>query len=137
MVVPSQRGVNTCVSLSGVAASRCRDHNCSSCISTTVGGDLIGATRWTGVSLKQILAELGLRANATHLKIHSADGFYEIVAWTLSKAMSVMLACAWDGLPLAPGTWLPTAHLYSRSVWDEAIQMDRIHRGGRSWGAGL
>src|SRR5262249_44910308 len=51
-----------------------------SCISNPVGGDLTGTTRWSGVSLQQLLSDLGLQPNATHLKIKSADDFFEVVA---------------------------------------------------------
>jgi len=62
-------------------------------LSNTVGGDLIGTTRWSGVSLQQLLPELGLQPNATHLKIHSADGFYKVVALdTIRGDGRVMLA---------------------------------------------
>jgi sulfite oxidase len=44
-----------------------------SCISNPVGGDLIGTTRWTGVSLQRLLPDLKLKPTTTHLKIHSAD----------------------------------------------------------------
>src|SRR5262249_394977 len=50
------------------------------CISNPVGGDLIGTTRWTGVSLQRLLPEFHLKSNATHLKIHSADDFFEVVS---------------------------------------------------------
>jgi DMSO/TMAO reductase YedYZ molybdopterin-dependent catalytic subunit len=50
-----------------------------SCISNPVGGDLIGTTRWTGVSLQRLLPSLRLQAGATHLKMRAADGFYEVV----------------------------------------------------------
>ena len=46
-----------------------------SCISNPVGGDLIGTTRWTGVSLQRLLADLRSQPTATHLKIRSADDF--------------------------------------------------------------
>jgi hypothetical protein len=72
-----------------------------SCISNPVGGDLIGTQRWTGVSLQQLLPGLALQPSATHLKIRSADGFYEIVALeTIRTDPRVMLTYAWDGLPL-------------------------------------
>jgi DMSO/TMAO reductase YedYZ molybdopterin-dependent catalytic subunit len=72
-----------------------------SCISNVIAGDLIGTTRWTGVSLKRLLPALGLRPTATHLKIRSADGFYEVVAVeTINADERVMLAYAWDGVPL-------------------------------------
>ena len=73
-----------------------------SCISNFIGGDLIGTQRWTGASLKQLLPRMRLRANATHLRIRSADGFYEVVALETIRADDrVMLTYAWDGLPLA------------------------------------
>ncbi len=73
-----------------------------SCISNPVGGDLISTQRWTGAPLKTILADAQPHVTATQLLIKSADGFDEYV----SRAMvnmdeRVMLAYAWDGLPLA------------------------------------
>ena len=40
-----------------------------SCISNPLGGDLIGTTRWTGVSLQRLLPDLQLKPGATHLKV--------------------------------------------------------------------
>src|SRR5262249_1416116 len=51
-----------------------------SCISNPVGGDLIGTSRWSGVSLQQLLPTLAVKTSATHLKVTSADGFFEVVA---------------------------------------------------------
>ena len=76
-----------------------------SCISNPVGGDLIGTIRWTGVSLKGLLPELMLTEAATHLRITSADGFSESLAIeTIRNDERIMLAYAWDGVPL------PAAH---------------------------
>jgi DMSO/TMAO reductase YedYZ molybdopterin-dependent catalytic subunit len=73
-----------------------------SCISNPIAGDLIGTTRWTGVSLQRLLPEWRLRPEATHLKITSADGFFEVVSLATIKADErVMLTYAWDGVPLA------------------------------------
>jgi DMSO/TMAO reductase YedYZ molybdopterin-dependent catalytic subunit len=73
-----------------------------SCISNPVGGDLIGTTRWSGVSLQQLLPALALRPSATHLKITSADGFFEVVALdTIRSDPRAMLAYDWDGVPLS------------------------------------
>ncbi len=100
-----------------------------SCISNTVGGDLIGTTRWTGVSLKQMLPGLGLRPNATHLKIRSADGFYEVVALdTIKGDERVMLTYAWDGLPLAQDhgfplrIYIPDRYGMKQPKWIESIE---------------
>lgn len=71
------------------------------CISNRVGGDLIGTTRWTGVSMQKILADVKPSATATHLKITSADNFDEYVSLDLIKNDErIMLAYAWDGVPL-------------------------------------
>jgi DMSO/TMAO reductase YedYZ molybdopterin-dependent catalytic subunit len=72
------------------------------CISNPVGGDLIGTTRWTGVSLQQLLVRWGVATSATHLRVTSADGFYEVVSVeTIRADPRVMLAYAWDGVPLS------------------------------------
>jgi DMSO/TMAO reductase YedYZ molybdopterin-dependent catalytic subunit len=72
-----------------------------SCISNRLGGDLISTTRWTGVPLQRLLPDLGLQSDATHLRISSVDGFFEVVDLEVARADErVMLAYAWDGLPL-------------------------------------
>ena len=100
-----------------------------SCISNTVGGDLTGTTRWSGVSLQQLLPELGLHPNATHLKIHSADGFYEVVALDAIRADGrVMLTYAWDGLPLPEKhgfplrIYIPDRYGMKQPKWIESIE---------------
>ena len=100
-----------------------------SCISNVIGGDLIGTTRWTGVSLKQLMPELGLRPNATHLKIRSVDGFYEVVALDTIRADDrVMLTYAWDGLPLAAEhgfplrIYIPDRYGMKQPKWIESIE---------------
>jgi hypothetical protein len=100
-----------------------------SCISNFVGGDLIGTTRWTGVSLKPLLTDMRLRGNATHLKIRSADGFYEVVALdTIHDDDRVMLAYAWDGLPLAAEhgfplrIYIPDRYGMKQPKWIESIE---------------
>ncbi len=72
-----------------------------SCISNPVGGDLIGTTRWTGVSLRRLVGRWMARPRASHLKVMSADGFFETIALDLiERDPRVMLTYAWDGLPL-------------------------------------
>src|SRR5215470_10386738 len=68
-----------------------------SCISNPVGGDLIGTTRWTGVSLQRFLLDLKLSPSATHLKIRSADNFFEVISLDAIKAdPRIMLTYSWD-----------------------------------------
>jgi DMSO/TMAO reductase YedYZ molybdopterin-dependent catalytic subunit len=101
-----------------------------SCISNPVGGDLIGTTRWTGVSLKSFLRDLDLKPGATHLKIHSVDGFWETVALDLVMADErVMLTYAWDGLPLHDDhgfplrIYIPDVHGMKQPKWIESIEV--------------
>ena len=100
-----------------------------SCISNPVGGDLIGTTRWTGVSLKSFLLDLGLKPSATHLKISSADGFFETLALeTVMADERVMLAYAWDGVPLHEDhgfplrVYMPDLHGMKQPKWIETIE---------------
>ncbi|HEX7793574.1 MAG TPA: molybdopterin-dependent oxidoreductase [Vicinamibacterales bacterium] len=73
-----------------------------SCISNPVGGDLIGTSRWSGVSLQRILPALAVKPSATHLKLTSADGFFEVVALDAVRSdPRIMLAYDWDGIPLS------------------------------------
>lgn len=46
-----------------------------SCVSNEVGGDLVGNARWTGVPLRDLLAEAGVQAGATQLVGEAVDGF--------------------------------------------------------------
>jgi DMSO/TMAO reductase YedYZ molybdopterin-dependent catalytic subunit len=88
-----------------------------SCISNPVGGDLIGTTRWSGVSLQQLLPALAVRRAATHLKVTSADGFYEVVALdTVRSDPRVMLAYDWDGVALSTEHGFPL-RLYVPDVY--------------------
>jgi DMSO/TMAO reductase YedYZ molybdopterin-dependent catalytic subunit len=100
-----------------------------SCISNPVGGDLIGTTRWTGVSLQKLLPELRLKPGATHLKIRSADQFFESVSLDGIKAdPRIMLAYAWDGVPLKREhgfplrIYIPDVHGMKQPKWIESIE---------------
>jgi DMSO/TMAO reductase YedYZ molybdopterin-dependent catalytic subunit len=100
-----------------------------SCISNPVGSDLIGTTRWTGVSLNRLLPDLRLQPTATHLKIRSADEFFEVVALDAVKADErIMLTYAWDGVPLRREhgfplrIYIPDVHGMKQPKWIESIE---------------
>jgi DMSO/TMAO reductase YedYZ molybdopterin-dependent catalytic subunit len=100
-----------------------------SCISNPVGGDLIGTTRWTGVSLKRLLPDLRIKPDATHLKIISADGFRESLSLDIVEADErVMLVYAWDGVPLPREhgfplrIYIPDVHGMKQPKWIESIE---------------
>jgi DMSO/TMAO reductase YedYZ molybdopterin-dependent catalytic subunit len=99
------------------------------CISNPVGGDLTSTTRWTGVSMKGLLPDLHLKPNATHLKIRSADGFFEVLALDAVQADErVMLTYAWDGLPLAAEhgfplrIYIPDHYGMKQPKWIDSIE---------------
>jgi len=101
-----------------------------SCISNPVGGDLIGTTRWTGVSLQRLLPDLRLQPTATHLKIRSADEFFEVVTLDAIKADErIMLTYAWDGVPLRREhgfplrIYIPDVHGMKQPKWIESLEL--------------
>lgn len=100
-----------------------------SCISNPVGGDLIGTTRWTGVSLQRLLSDWRVKPTATHLVIRSADQFFEVVSLEAIRAdPRIMLAYAWDGVPLAREhgfplrMYVPDVHGMKQPKWIESIE---------------
>lgn len=106
-----------------------------SCISNRIGGNLIGTTKWTGVSMQDILADVGVMDDATHLEIMGADGFHETVALDLINSDSrIMLTYAWDDQPLEQRhgfplrIWIPDRFGMKQPKWIvsiEAIGQDR------------
>jgi DMSO/TMAO reductase YedYZ molybdopterin-dependent catalytic subunit len=117
-----------------------------SCISNLIAGDLIGTTRWSGVSMQRILQEIHPLPNATHLKIRSADGFYETVALdTIRSDPRVMLTYEWDGLPLTAEhgfplrIYIPDRYGMKQPKWIQSIEvMDHLEEGywvERGWDA--
>jgi DMSO/TMAO reductase YedYZ molybdopterin-dependent catalytic subunit len=101
-----------------------------SCISNPVAGDLIGTTRWTGAPLRRLLAELHLKPNASHLKIRSADGFFEVVPLeSINADQRIMLTYAWDGVPLTTEhgfplrIYIPDLYGMKQPKWIESIEV--------------
>ena len=99
------------------------------CISNPLGGSLIGTTRWTGVSFQRLLPDLGLKPTATHLKIASADHFYEVVALEeIKNDPRVMLAYDWDGVPLTTPhgfplrIYIPDHYGMKQPKWIQSIE---------------
>src|SRR5579864_5187374 len=100
-----------------------------SCISNPVAGDLIGTQRWTGVSLQRLLPDFRLKPGATHLKVRSADQFYEVVSVDAIKGdPRIMLTYAWDGVPLSREhgfplrICIPDTHGMKQPKWIECIE---------------
>jgi DMSO/TMAO reductase YedYZ molybdopterin-dependent catalytic subunit len=71
-----------------------------SCISNPVGGDLISTAFLTGVPLKRLLEEAGLKAGVKEIAITAADGFYESVPLAEAIDERTLLAYDMNGEPL-------------------------------------
>ncbi|MBK9124117.1 MAG: molybdopterin-dependent oxidoreductase [Chloroflexi bacterium] len=72
-----------------------------SCISNSIGGDLISTTKWTGVKMQDLIVMADPQPEATYLKITCADGFDEYVNLDLIREDErIILAYAWDDRPL-------------------------------------
>jgi DMSO/TMAO reductase YedYZ molybdopterin-dependent catalytic subunit len=100
------------------------------CISNPPGGDLIGTTRWTGVALANIVAGSRPQAQATHAKLSSADGFFEFVDLAIAaRDRRLMLAYAWDGVPLTTDhgfplrLYVPDVYGMKQPKWIDTIEL--------------
>lgn len=100
-----------------------------SCVSNRIAGRLIGTTGWTGVSMQDVLAKVQPTEEATHLRITSADGFWEVVALDLIREDErVMLCYAWDdqllqvkhGFPLR--IYIPDRYGMKQPKWITEIE---------------
>ena len=70
------------------------------CISNAVGGDLISTSIWTGVPLRDLIAEVGLKPGVQEIAISSADGFYESVPVAQAMDERIVLVYQMNGQPL-------------------------------------
>jgi len=77
------------------------------CISNYVGGDLISSNYWTGVRLKDVLADVGLQPGAQAVSFAAADGFYESVPMSEAMDERTLLVYAMNGQALTPDHGFP------------------------------
>ena len=76
------------------------------CVSNTVGGELIGNARWTGVRLDELLADAGVQSGATQVVGRSIDGYtcgFPIEAATDGRNALVAFGMNGEPLPLEHG----------------------------------
>ena len=68
-----------------------------SCISNRIAGSLISTTGWTGVSMQRILELVEPTEDASHIRITSADGFFEFISLRdIRNDERIMLSYAWN-----------------------------------------
>ena len=100
------------------------------CISNPIAGSLIGTTKWTGVSMQHIMAQVQPTASATGLRIVGADGFDEYLSLRMiAQDERIMLTYAWDDapLPVANGfplrVHIPNVYGMKQPKWITAIEV--------------
>ncbi|MGH2537307.1 MAG: molybdopterin-dependent oxidoreductase [Candidatus Promineifilaceae bacterium] len=108
-----------------------------SCISNRVGGDLIGASYWTGVRLSEVLSDLRMRSDARELFIESADGFFESVAMEDMQDPRTILVYGMNGetLPVEHGfplrIYIPNRYGMKQPKW--IVKMTAIAEEGQGY----
>jgi DMSO/TMAO reductase YedYZ molybdopterin-dependent catalytic subunit len=109
------------------------------CISNPLGGDLMSTNFWTGVRLKNILAEAGVQAGATDVAMKSADGYYESLPMAEAMDERTLLVYAMNGVPIPPEhgfplrIYIPNHHGMKNPKW--IINMEvRSSPGPSYWG---
>jgi len=111
------------------------------CVSNEVGGDLIGNALWSGVLLKDLLADAAPAADADAIKSTSKDGFTAGTPLsTLTDDRESMLAFAMNGQPLPVEHGFPVRivvpGLYgyvSATKWLTDIEVSRFDRFDAYW----
>jgi DMSO/TMAO reductase YedYZ molybdopterin-dependent catalytic subunit len=113
------------------------------CISNNIGGDLISTAEWTGISLKDLLAEAGLKPGANALFIEAADGYYETVVMEDMMDERTMLVYAMNGAPLTAShgfplrIYIPNHYGMKQPKWITHIQVTNKNQAGywvvRGW----
>ena len=84
-------------------------------------------TVWRGVPVKSLLAETGLRDDATHLMAYCDGGYTTNLPLTVALDDDVLLAFEYDGEPLSPEHGAPLRLLVpKRYFWKSAKFLRRI-----------
>lgn len=105
------------------------------CVSNTVGGDLVGNAKWTGVELRTVLEMAGVQPAADELVGRSVDGFTAgmPVDWVMDESRVPMIAVAMNDEPLPRNHGYPARliipGLYgyvSATKWLTELQLTRF-----------
>ena len=101
-----------------------------SCISNRIGGDLIGTAHWTGLRLRDLLADLQLEPEAGALYLEGEDGFYETVVAEDMMDERTLLVYGMNGetLPVEHGyplrIYIPNRYGMKQPKW--IVRMEAI-----------
>src|SRR5690606_35898634 len=76
------------------------------CISNPVGGNYISTGEWTGLPLRDLLTEAGLRPGVVDIVLHAADDYADSIPLVAALHPDTLLAYDLNGAPL------PESHGY-------------------------
>lgn len=77
------------------------------CVGNTVAGEFISTAEWEGISLRSLLEEVGVHANAYDVIFRAADGFSDSIRLDRAMAGDVLIAHRMNGVPLPQGHGFP------------------------------
>ena len=77
------------------------------CVGNTIGGEFISTAEWTGVPLRSLLQESGIRAEAYDVVFRAADGFTDSIRVDRAMLGDVIIAHKMNGVPLPEGHGFP------------------------------
>ncbi|HEV2529197.1 MAG TPA: molybdopterin-dependent oxidoreductase [Thermomicrobiales bacterium] len=99
------------------------------CISNNIGQGLFSNAVWTGVRLRTVLGETGIREGAVEVKLYGADGFTDSYSIDRARNDGPMLAWQMNGEPLpqkhgGPVRLITTGQFGEKSVkWITGIEV--------------
>jgi DMSO/TMAO reductase YedYZ molybdopterin-dependent catalytic subunit len=109
-----------------------------SCISNPVGGDLISTGDWTGVRLRDVLKDLGIRPEAKALLVTAVEDFYESVEMEDLLDSRTLLVYGMNGKPLPEAhgfplrIYIPNRYGMKQPKWITGIEASD-HNGPGYW----
>ena len=77
------------------------------CVGNTVGGEFISTAEWTGVPLRSLLEESGIREQAYDVVFRAADGFSDSIRADRAMLGDVIIAHKMNGASLPEGHGFP------------------------------
>lgn len=110
------------------------------CVSNTVGGDLVGTARWLGLPLRELLDEAGVDPNADQIIGRSVDGYTCGFPVEAAYDRPALIAIAMNGepLPIEHGfparLMVPGLYGYvSATKWLTEIELSRFDAFDQYW----
>ncbi len=110
------------------------------CVSNTIGGELMGTARWLGVRLDEVLERAGISSGANQIVGRSVDGYTCGFPVSTLDGRPALIAVGMNGVPLPPEHGFParliTPGLYgyvSATKWLSEIELTTFDAFDHYW----